>query len=99
MTGIVERLLDWSEYDEGKIGDTREEAAAEIARLLREVEKLRSDIAYADKHASKVEGLLWGTAKENEKLRAALDEISNDNWFFIEDAKGIARAALRRSDD
>jgi hypothetical protein len=44
----------------------------QIARLAAEVEKMRADIAYADKHAAKVEGLLWGTAKENEKLRAAL---------------------------
>ncbi len=33
MTDTVERLLDWSEHDEGKINDTREEAAAEITRL------------------------------------------------------------------
>jgi hypothetical protein len=31
---------------------------------------------------------------EIERLRAALKEITEDNWFFIEDAKGIARAAL-----
>lgn len=32
--------------------------------------------------------------RDVERLRAALDKISNDNWFFIEDAKGIACAAL-----
>lgn len=34
------------------------------------------------------------TAAEIERLRAALKEIAGDNWFFIEDAKRIARAAL-----
>lgn len=50
----------WSDSEECKL-------------LTAEVERLRSDIAYADKHAVKVESLLWGTAKENEKLRAALE--------------------------
>ena len=124
MSDIVERLLDWSEHDEGKINDTRDEAAAEIARLRAEVEKvgrdyntvhdahdywvreserlrvevkkMRADIAYADKHASKVEGLLWGTAKENEKLRAALKQIAGmDPWDDGEQGYvDKARAAL-----
>ena len=45
------------------------------AALRAEVERLRADIAYADKHAEKVESLLWGTAKEREKLRAALERL------------------------
>jgi len=32
--------------------------------------------------------------RDVERLRAALREISGDNWFFIEDAKNYARAAL-----
>ena len=47
----------------------------ERTRLTAEVERLRADIAYADKHAEKVESLLWGTAKEREKLRAALERL------------------------
>lgn len=121
MSDIVERLLDWSEHDEGKINDTRDEAAAEIARLRAEVEKvgrdyntvhdahddwvreserlrvevkkMRADIAYADKHASKVEGLLWGTAKENEKLRAALE------WYADTFCEGPAGPLCGKLDD
>ena len=62
----------------------------DINHLRAENEKLKADIAYADKHAAKVEGLLWGTAQENEKLRAALKKINvGDGWAAL-----IARAAL-----
>lgn len=47
-------------------------AWAHITLQGAEIEKLRADIAYADTHAAKVESLLWGTARENERLRAAL---------------------------
>jgi hypothetical protein len=63
------------------------EAADTITFLRAELEKMRADIAYADKHASKVEGLLWGTAKENEKLRAALSPFAStkadDGYDYI----------------
>lgn len=42
---IVERLKDWSEYDEGKINDTREEAADEITKLRAENERLKKALA------------------------------------------------------
>jgi hypothetical protein len=58
----------------------------QITHLTAENEMLRADIAYADKHASKVESLLWGTAKENEKLRAALEFYANpENWVSVWD--------------
>lgn len=68
----------------------------ERTRLYAEVEKLRADIAYADKHAAKVESLLWGTAKEREKLRAALRQIAGiDVWDNSEQGYvDKARAAL-----
>ena len=50
-------------------------AWAHITLQGAEIEKLRADIAYADAHAAKVESLLWGTAKEREKLRAALERL------------------------
>ena len=42
MTDIVGRLRDWSEFDEGKINDAREEAAAEIERLRAALEEIKS---------------------------------------------------------
>ncbi len=42
MSDIVDTLLDWSEYDEGKINDAREKAANEIKRLRAENERLRA---------------------------------------------------------
>lgn len=67
-------------YTDGKTGLVGDEygnqycAMAKMVEALRaEIEKLRADIAYADKHAAKMESLLWGTAKEREKLREALE--------------------------
>jgi type II secretory pathway component PulM len=89
MTDIVERLRILAAVDNCQASI---EAADEITRLRAEVEKMRADIAYADKHASKVESLLWGTAKENEKLRTALEEIIQDSFSVY--AIQVARAAL-----
>ena len=52
-------------------------AWAHITLQDAEIEKLRADIAYADTHAAKVESLLWGTAKEREKLRAAVEPFAD----------------------
>jgi Na+/phosphate symporter len=46
MTDIVERLRDWSEYDEGKINDARDEAADEIERLREALRELIDDYEY-----------------------------------------------------
>lgn len=35
---ILDRLRDWSEHDEGKINDTREDAACVIERLRKELD-------------------------------------------------------------
>jgi hypothetical protein len=83
MTDIVKMLRECSS-DEAYLS---RQAADEITRLRAEVEKMRADIAYADRHAAKVEGLLWGTAKENEKLRAALRPFAStkadDGYDYI----------------
>jgi len=78
--------------DYNTLHDAHDDWVRESERLRVEVKKMRADIAYADKHASKVEGLLWGTAKENEKLRAALEEIIQDSFSVY--AIQVARAAL-----
>jgi hypothetical protein len=44
---LVKRLLDWSEYDEGKINDTREEAADRIEQLQTEVKRLEQQLKMA----------------------------------------------------
>ena len=58
-------------------------AWAHITLQGAEIEKLRADIAYADTHAAKVESLLWGTAKEREKLRDVLSGVlwMAEEWF------------------
>lgn len=62
-----------------------------ITRLRAEVEKLKADIAYADKHAAKVESLLWGTSKENAKLAEAIKVAIRQHE---EGNKGLAHRTL-----
>ena len=38
---LLERLVDWDEYDEGKLNDMREEAKARIEALTAERDRLR----------------------------------------------------------
>ena len=78
-------------------------AWAHITLQDAEIKKLRADIAYADAHAAKVESLLWGTAKEREKLRAALDlyreavriDVTMEGPRFM----GLNGSALKRAWD
>ena len=52
MTNIVERLRDLGEYDEGKINDTRIEAAADIKRLQEALQHCINAIAEYEKDSS-----------------------------------------------
>lgn len=40
---LIKRLLDWSENDEGKINDARQEAAKLIGRLLQELSRVEHE--------------------------------------------------------
>ena len=69
MTDIVERLRKGADYAHDT--EVMEEAATEIVLL-------RNGLQFADVHAAKIEGLLLGTIKENERLRALLEEFTCD---------------------
>ena len=76
---LVKRLVDWSEHDEGKINDARQEAAdriealtAENARLERVVEDLSDEVDLAEQEASMVEDDFVKAEKEIEALTAKL---------------------------
>jgi len=56
-------------------------------QYLREIENLEAQ-------NRKLKESLTACKLEVNKLRAALREISGDNWFFIEDIKNYACAAL-----
>lgn len=47
---LVKQLVDWSEYDEGKINDTRLKAANRIEALQAERDELRMKLAMALEH-------------------------------------------------
>lgn len=105
MTDIAEKMardiavaLNGGEFNDGRwYGEGHRTAwrnavkpyAYDIERLRRQNDFLANDR----------DGYVQLLTDENSKLRAALDEISNDNWFFIEDAKGVARAALKDNKD
>jgi hypothetical protein len=64
MSDIVDTLLDWSEYDEGKINDAREKAANEIKRLRAENERLRAGLRNAYEVHAGSDGFIPETAAE-----------------------------------
>jgi hypothetical protein len=64
MSDIVDTLLDWSEYDEGKINDAREKAANEIKRLRAENERLRAGLRDAYEVYAGSDGFIPETAAE-----------------------------------
>jgi hypothetical protein len=59
-----------------------------------EIQNLRAAVAMELLERKNQEDLNDILADEVTRMRAALKEITEDNWFFIEDAKGIAFAAL-----
>jgi chromosome segregation ATPase len=60
---LVKRLVDWSEHDEGKINDARQEAADRIEALTEQLEQLvaineaaRADAKEAEAYAEELAG-------------------------------------------
>ncbi len=49
-------------------------------RMTSEIERLRDDLAHADAKGQENDKLLWGTIKDNERLRAALREIDHARY-------------------
>jgi hypothetical protein len=86
MTDIIHRLAQWAE------NDMRAEDIALAAK--HEIQNLRAAVAMELLERENQEDLNDILADEVTRMRAALKEITEDNWFFIEDAKGIAFAAL-----
>jgi hypothetical protein len=68
VSGIVDRLRDWSEHDEGKINDAREEAAAAIEHLRSENVRFRAALKSDDQTLRLHLGEM--TAQEMRTLRA-----------------------------
>ena len=66
---LVERLLDWEEYDEGDINDAREAAANRIKELKAE---LAGGSFYQEKDIDALQDRLAAQAAEIERLRAKL---------------------------
>jgi len=76
---LVKRLLDWSEHDEGKINDARQEAADRIEQLE---EKLRARTAernhandVTDAAIEEVNRLKAKLAKASEALRGFMSKV------------------------
>lgn len=106
---LVKRLRDWSEYDEGKINDAREEAADRIEQL----EAALRDALTPDMVAREIAVGLWDLldeidtigdlAKDNDKLyRKLVEKVqrrrfsfgSTDGYSVSFSATPPARAAL-----
>ena len=72
----------------------------ELKEAAAEIERLRADLAHADAKGQENDKLLWGTIKANERLRAALENVSStfDDTYSPYSREGrlgrLARAAL-----
>jgi hypothetical protein len=89
---LVKRLRDWSEYDEGKINDAREEAADRIEKLeASEAEWQPICDSYAAENQRFFDRI--------EKLEAALQELlSLGEWGLNDLARTVAREALEKKE-
>jgi ribosome recycling factor len=67
---LVKRLVDWSEHDEGKINDARQEAADRIEALTAKV-KLMDDLDVIN--GEKIEALTAKLAGAEAKLAKAVE--------------------------
>lgn len=100
---LIKRLLDWSEHDEGKINDARQEAADRIEQLEESNKELTLQLLATsgqaadalDKLAKAVEALRWayGTLKEINPSNYTHDDACSLNDASVEVVIGI-RAVL-----
>jgi len=76
---LVKRLRDWSEYDEGKINDAREEAADRIETLeaaLREI--ISNNPIHGDAGSASIKDIVDAIIRSSTIARAALGEKKDD---------------------
>jgi len=76
---LVKRLRDWSEYDEGKINDAREEAADRIETLeaaLREI--ISNNPIHGDAGSASIKDIVDAIIRSSTIARAALGEKKDE---------------------
>jgi hypothetical protein len=77
---LIARLLDWEEYDEGKINDAREAAADRIEDLTAENAKLHDHIEGVAKNTHKI---MVGYEAKLAKVEAGLRDIAKRDEQMI----------------
>ena len=94
---LIARLVDWSEHDEGKINDARQEAADRIEALTAENAKLHDHIEGVAKDSHKI---MLGYEAKLAKVVEGLHTISghvvlnNENEEELSDSALLALALL-----
>jgi chromosome segregation ATPase len=91
---LVKRLVDWSEHDEGKINDARQEAADRIATLTEQLEQLVAINEAARADAKEAEVYAEELAKDQVDLCSQLI-AAEDKLAECEARLGKAVEALR----
>ena len=89
---LIKRLLDWSEYDEGKINDARKEAADRIEQLERERPKAlvfsnadatpKNVTIYTTRESIGNIMIWYGSHHEGDRYTVSFDgrNVPMDNW-------------------
>jgi len=76
---LAKRLVDWDEYDEGKLNDMREEAKARIEALTAQLESTLKDRAQIIAERDRTYALMLARAEkaeaDNARLKAILSEM------------------------
>lgn len=91
---LVKRLRDWSEYDEGKINDAREEAADRIEQLMEQAHYANGVADLAMKHRNYAEQRVEQLEAALKKAAERLDEIGQND-----DAANAYAALEGKKDD
>lgn len=97
MDDLVKRLRDWMEDDQGKINDTRDEAADRIEQLERELaEQVNKKVGYYNDWLAE-KALADQLAQDLECYRAEIDPDCKDHCCQYARETEVVLAAYRKA--
>ena len=94
---LLKRLVDWDEYDEGKLNDMREEAKDRIEKLTERNQELALDyLAALGQSADRIEALTAERDRLHVALTRLLEPFGDDPCYY--DHHGYCQAHFIEAD-